>query len=83
MFTPRELSRGMLDTLSTVDSIVEALGGNAAAGGLVGVKSPAVSNWRDRGRIPKGHLFVFSDVLAKAGKRPAPEVFGFSGEVRA
>ena len=56
--------------LSTVDDVIEALGGTAAAADLAGVKPPAVSNWRERGRIAQDK---FDDVRREASaKRQVP-----------
>lgn len=65
------------DELSTVDEVVSAVGGTAAAAGLAQVGPPAVSNWKARGVIPADHFVTFSDALARRGKRAARRVFGF------
>lgn len=74
--TECELSGEML---KSVDEIVEAVGGNAAAASLAGVGTPAVSNWKARGQIPAEQYFVFLEALKPVGKDLDPAVFGFAG----
>lgn len=62
--------------LDTVDSVIEAVGGPAAAASLAGVGAPAVSNWRARGKIAKSKLLLFRDALAVRGLEASPTVFG-------
>lgn len=71
--------------LTTVDEVIEALGGTAAAAGLIGVSAPAVSNWRDRGKIAPDKFLLVKGALASLGKEVDPRVFAFkmSEEARA
>jgi len=71
--------------LSTVDEVIEAVGGTAAAAKLAGVNPPAVSNWRSRGRIASEKFMIFAEALRPHGKEAAPEVFGMgrTAEARA
>jgi DNA-binding transcriptional regulator YdaS (Cro superfamily) len=62
--------------LATVDDVIEAVGGTAAAAALAGVKPPAASNWRARGRIPPGKSMIFAEALKQRGKEANPSVFG-------
>lgn len=62
--------------LSTVDEVIEAVGGTAAAARLAGVGAPAVSNWRSRGRIASEKFMIFADALREGGKEASPDVFG-------
>lgn len=62
--------------LSTVDEVIEAVGGTAAAAGIAGVSPPAVSNWRGRGRIPSEKFMIFAAALRGLGKEASPDVFG-------
>ena len=73
----------MVETLDTVDSVIKAVGGHSAAASLAGVGSSAVSNWRERGRIPKDHFFTFAAALGSRSKYLSRDVFGFKSEVRA
>lgn len=75
MFTNREHSPAML---GTVEAVIEALGGTAATAALAGCKSPAVSNWRSRGRIPAELFLVFSEALSGKGKQVDPALFGMA-----
>lgn len=69
--------------LNSVEAIIDALGGTAAAAALAGVGMSAVSNWKDRGRIPAENFLTFSAALAKESKQADPVVFGFKVEARA
>lgn len=69
--------------LSTVDSVIDAVGGPSAAAALAGVSLPAVSNWKSRGKISSGKFVLFRDALALKGQQAAPSVFGFKAEARA
>lgn len=62
--------------LTTVEAVIEAVGGEAEAAKLAGVGTSAVSNWKARGRIAAGKAMIFSDALAKVGKAADPAVFG-------
>ena len=68
--------------LSTVDAVIDAVGGTAAAAGLAGVGLSAVSNWRSRNRIPSEKFMIFADVLRARGQEATPAVFGMD-EARA
>jgi DNA-binding transcriptional regulator YdaS (Cro superfamily) len=64
--------------LTTVDSIIEALGGSTATAAIVGVGPSAISNWKTRGAIPPDKFMLLERVLAERGKgRPSPDLFGF------
>lgn len=64
--------------LSTVDSIIEALGGASATASLAGVGLSAVSNWKARGAIPAEKFMLVSTALRGRDKgTPDPAVFGF------
>lgn len=71
--------------LTSVDDVIEALGGTAAAAGLAGVSAPAVSNWRERGKIAPDKFLLISEALRAKGAEVSPSVFGFkvSDEARA
>lgn len=63
--------------LSTIDSVIEAVGGAAAVTALTGVGAPGQSNWKARGFIPSDLFLIFEDALRKAGKSADPALFGF------
>lgn len=63
--------------LTSVEAVIDAIGGASAACDLAGVKSiSAPSNWKTRKRIPPEHFLVFSDALRAVGKEADPAVFG-------
>lgn len=73
-----------MDDIRTLDDLIDALGGTAAAASKAGVSPPAVSNWRSRGRVPPEHFLRLSDEVGKLGRRLDPSLFGFSpAEARA
>jgi hypothetical protein len=64
--------------LTTVDSIIEALGGPAATAAIVGVRPSAISNWKTRGGIPSDKFMLLERALTDRGKgKPSPDLFGF------
>lgn len=63
--------------LETVDDVIEALGGTAAAASLLGVSSPAVSNWKERGKIAADKFLLVREALEARGAEASPSVFGF------
>jgi hypothetical protein len=66
-------------TVSTIDGVLEALGGPDAARSLAGVKSQSAPfNWKKRGRIPTEHFLVFAEALRSQGKEADPALFGFN-----
>ena len=69
-----------MEIIDTIDGVVTAVGGPAEAVRLAGAKSSSptsiIWNWKDRGRIPPEHFAVFSDALARDGRRVDPRVFG-------
>jgi hypothetical protein len=70
--------------LTTVESVIDALGGPTAAASLAGVGLSAVSNWKARNKFPSEMFLIFSDALAKNGNTPDPALFGFrspAGEI--
>jgi hypothetical protein len=64
--------------LTTVDSVIEALGGPTATATVVGVRPSAISNWKTRGSIPSDKFMLLERALADRGKgKPSPDLFGF------
>lgn len=47
--------------------LIDALGGTQAVAALVGIKSPSVSEWRQRGRIPVDKLIRLAPVAESRG----------------
>lgn len=62
--------------LTTVDEVIEALGGGSACAALAGVSLPAVSNWRTRGRFPAELWLLFGAALERKGTTVEPALFG-------
>ena len=70
--------------LTSVDDVIEELGGTASVASLASVGASAVSNWRERRRIPQSCFFLVRDALAAKGKEADPSIFGFKvSEARA
>lgn len=62
--------------LETVEAVIEALGGSGKTAAITGVTAPAVSNWKERGRIPSDKYFAIAAHLKGTGKEVSPVVFG-------
>jgi hypothetical protein len=71
--------------LTSVESVIEALGGPTKTAALAAVGASAVVNWRVRGEIPPDNFMLITDALRALGMEAAPSVFGFkvADEVRA
>lgn len=63
--------------LTTVEAVVEALGGTTAAASTAGVGASAVSNWLERGKIAPDKFLLIREALAAVGKEADPCVFAF------
>jgi DNA-binding transcriptional regulator YdaS (Cro superfamily) len=66
--------------LTSVDAVIEALGGPTKIAALAGIWPSAVSNWRVRGEIPPENFLLISDALRAIGTEAEPSVFGFKVE---
>lgn len=65
--------------LTTIDQIIDALGGTAKAAAAAHVGASAVSNWKARGTIPADRYFLINGALKAAGHPEAdPTVFGMA-----
>jgi hypothetical protein len=69
--------------MDTVEQIIDAVGGTAAAAVLAGVTPPAVSNWKARGFIPSDLFVVFAEALERRGMIADRSAFGFKAPVEA
>lgn len=58
-----------LETVETVDAVIEALGGNADVATLTGRLPKAPSNWRSQGYFPPNTYLVLTGALLQTGKR--------------
>lgn len=63
--------------LSTVDEVIEKLGGTHRAAEIAAVVPAAVSNWRKRGKIPSDRYFVIGEALRAVEAEADPLIFGF------
>ena len=64
--------------LTSVDDIVEALGGTGKVARATGVVPSAVSNWRAAKKIPSDQYLNISTMLKEIDQTAAPGVFGFA-----
>jgi len=63
--------------LTSVESVIEALGGPTKMAAVAGVGASAVVNWRVRGEIPPENFILITDALRAMGAEADPTVFGF------
>ena len=68
----------MTANLSTIDDLIDALGGDTAVSEWLGISQPAVANWKARREIPPGwHLRILARL--KAERMTAdPAIFGLT-----
>lgn len=69
--------------ITSVEQMIDALGGTSAAADLVGIDKRVVSNWKARGRVPAGYFFALTDALGAEGKEVDPAIFGMKASVEA
>lgn len=69
--------------LDTVDALIEAFGGTAAAAAVASVTPPAVSNWRAFGSIPSRYFVVFAEEAERRGIEFDRRIFGFKAAAEA
>lgn len=70
---------GMIE-ITTIDALIDALGGDTAVANWLGISQPAVANWKVRGQIASGwHLRILAR-LKQEGRRVDPALFGLSRE---
>jgi hypothetical protein len=62
--------------LTTVDEVIDALGGTKRAALLSGADPRAVSNWRRYGRLPSKLFVLHLSELAKGGLDAPPALWG-------
>lgn len=69
----------MQTNLTSVDAVIDALGGTGATASLLGYRSNSpVSNWRARGRLPADKFLVMQDELKRRGLIAPPTLWGIS-----
>jgi hypothetical protein len=66
-----------LTSLTTVDEVIEALGGNATVQDMTAAKSlQTVTNWRYVGRCAHSTYLIMTDALKARGYTAPPELWG-------
>ena len=66
----------MAHELSTIDEVIDALGGTAKAGAIARVRPSTISMWKARKRIPATTFLVFQGELRRLGLRADPSLWG-------
>lgn len=65
--------------LTTVEQVIEALGGTAATARLLGAKMTAVSNWKHvYKRFPPRTFVLINGELKRLGKRAPASLWGMA-----
>ncbi len=65
------------DHLTTVDEVIDCLGGNRAVQTLTGLKSvQAVWEWRNRSVIASRFYHLMTEALASKGRTADPKLWG-------
>lgn len=64
--------------LTPLDLAIKALGTQQALADALGIKSPSISEWRDRGKVPAERCIAIEQATAGAVSRYQlrPDVFG-------
>ncbi|MGY3277674.1 hypothetical protein [Bradyrhizobium sp. S3.7.6] len=72
-----------LQLLTTVESVLKALGGGSAAARMFEGGTPQImSNAIARGRLPPSTFLIFTEELRERGYRAPPELWGIqSGQL--
>jgi hypothetical protein len=72
------MNDSQLTLISTAGDVIDALGGTAAAAKMLGTKAAlqSISNARARNRLPSSTFLLFTDELARVGKRAPPALWG-------
>jgi DNA-binding transcriptional regulator YdaS (Cro superfamily) len=62
---------------SSVDKVIEALGGLTKAASALGIENPSVvANWRTRGRVPAERTLEIEAISGISRHELRPDVFG-------
>ena len=69
--------------LTSVDAVIDALGGPTKTAAMAGVGASAVVNWRTRREIPSDRFLLISEALRGIGEEVSPAVFGFKEPIEA
>jgi hypothetical protein len=73
----------MSNIITSIEALVDELGGNTVLGCALGITPEAVANWKARGSIPTGWHWRLLAMARKRGKHVAPSVFGIDDDVAA
>ena len=69
-----------MNEISTIEDLVDALGGDTAVARWLNISQPAVANWKTRQDIPPGwHLRIFAR-LRSEHRHVDPALFGMTRE---
>jgi hypothetical protein len=69
----------MNEHLTSVDDVIDALGGNGAVASMLGlIGSNRVSNWRARGSLPADKFLLMQAELQRRGLRAPPSLWGIA-----
>lgn len=68
-----------LDQITTVEGVIEALGGTSATASLLGYRlMQPVSEWKRRNRLPADKYLLMQDALRQRGKTAPPSLWGIA-----
>jgi hypothetical protein len=62
--------------LTTVDAVINELGGTSATAKITGRKDQHVSNWRAARRLPANTFLILQAELRERGKTAPPSLWG-------
>lgn len=74
--TERDRPVGMAYDITSIDQLIDVLGGPSAIGEWLGITQEAVSNWKARRSIPPGWHFKLAKAARARGCSIDPQVFG-------
>lgn len=71
----------MPNIITSIEALVDELGGNTVLGAALGITPEAVANWKARGNIPTGWHWRLLAMARKRGKRISPSVLGIEDDI--
>jgi hypothetical protein len=74
---------GSRTPLTSTGAVIDALGGTVQTAWLVGLKPPAVSNWRHGASFPARTFLLMTEALAKRGFSAPPRLWDMEPRPRA
>jgi DNA-binding transcriptional regulator YdaS (Cro superfamily) len=69
-----------METLTSVNEVSDALGGDEATGAIAGVAPKTVKQWKFRKRLPQDKYLVISQALSERGKKADVALWRFVTE---